>query len=160
MINLDVTSSGIKELLDNKEVDVVIHGCNCFHKLVGPVAEVLKEVTDGDIAFVDINFSQYGDINNLGTWTNSTYTINDKEVEIFNLYCQYTLSADGCDPVHWESLYTGMLDILSQVESGHTVAIGIIGCDANSRSEFTSMLNTLVKNEDELPDIDIKVVEH
>lgn len=160
MISLNVIDSSIKELLQNNEVNVVIHGCNCFHNLVGPVAETLKEATDGDIAFVDENFSQYGDINNLGTWTNQTYDINGSEVEIYNLYCQYTELTDGNDPVHWESLYTGLLDILSQIESGCSVAISKIGHNANSQVEFTLMLNNLLKDEDELPDINVIVVEH
>mgnify|MGYP005863201387 CR=1 FL=1 len=80
MINIDTTDASIKELLFDNQIDIVIHGCNCFHKLVGPVAQTLKDLTANDIAFVDINFSPYGDINNLGTYTNGTFKIANKPV--------------------------------------------------------------------------------
>lgn len=161
MINLDITNKSIQMLFADNEVDVVIHGCNCFHTFVGTIANTLNIATDSDIAFVDKNFSPYGDINNLGTWTNKIYTINGKDVDIYNFYCQYTLAAQGCDSIHWESVYNGLLEILTDVESEHTVAIAKFGDDASSQADFISILTTLIqKNDDELPDINIKVFEH
>lgn len=161
MIGLETTDKSIHQLLEDNEVDAVIHGCNCFHKMTSPIAITLNKVTDGDVAFVDVNFSEYGDINNLGTSTACTYNIYGKQVEVYNFYSQYTLTAPHCQPVHWNSVYQGLLDLLSGIESGHTVAIGGISTEANSKIEFTNLLTALIKdNDDELPDINVIVVEH
>lgn len=161
MINLDITNKSIQSLLDNNDVDVVVHGCNCFHIFTGTIADTLNAATNGDIEFVNKKFSSYGDINNLGTSSQATYFIKGKEVTVFNFYCQYTLAAQDCEPIHWESVYNGLLELLSTVESDHTVAIANFGTNTSGQSDFISIINTLIqRNDDELPDIDIIVVDH
>lgn len=158
MINLSITETGIKELIANKQVSAVIHGCNCFHGMNGPVAESLKDLTKDDIVLVDMDMSEYGDINKLGTWTNQSYTFDGHEVEIFNFYSHYTMPAAGCETIHWSSLHDGIIELLSSYESGQVIAVEHIGYSPQDRSEFSTMLNSIIKqNEDELPDIDIVI---
>lgn len=158
MINLDITELGVKELIATGSVDVVVQGCNCFHVMNGPVAESLKDLTKDDILTVDINFSQYGDINKLASWTNCEYEFDDHMVDVYNLYVQYTMPAAGCDTIHWASVHDGLIDLLSSQESGKVVGLEHLGQNAQDRSEFLSLLNSIIKqNEDELPDVDIMV---
>ena len=160
MINIDTTDQSITELLLNNQVDVVIHGCNCFHTMTGRVAKALNEITNGDVEILDKSFSPYADINNLGTYTNGVYTIEGKEVEIYNLYSQYTLSAPQCEPIHWESVYNGLYDIIEHCESNCVIAIGQIGQTPQGQTEFNQLLEDFAqKNDDYLPDVDILVVE-
>lgn len=161
MINLEVTEKSIKELLEANQVDKVVQGCNCFHTMVGPVAETLKDVTHNDIFMLDANSSPYGDINKLGTWTEGNYTVYGKDIDIYNLYVQYTLSARDCDTVHWASAHDGIYEIIEGSESGHVVAIQNFGLDNSSHFEFMDTIKQLIKNyDDELPDVDIIVFNH
>jgi len=161
MINLDVTEKSIKELLEANEVDKVVQGCNCFHTMVGTVAETLKDVTHNDIFMLDSSTSPYGDINKLGTWTEGNYTIYEKEVDIYNLYVQYTLSARDCNTIHWASAHDGIYEILEKSESGQIVAIQNFSCDSSSYNDFMNTVEQLINDyDDELPDVDIVVFNH
>lgn len=162
MINIETTERSVRELIENAEVNIVVHGCNCFHNMKSDVSQVLKEFTNNDIAEVDREFSEYGDINKLGSWTSNSYIINNTVVEMYNLYCRYTSATDGNDPIHWRSFFDGLFEILDDMcESGQVLAMEMIGSSEKDKLEFKVMLDTIVSNfERDLPDIDIILINH
>jgi hypothetical protein len=159
MINIETTERSVRELIENAEVNIVVHGCNCFHNLKSDVSQVLKELTNDDIAAIDRDFSEYGDINKLGTWTSNSYVINNAVVEIYNLYSRYTSATDGNDPIHWKSVFEGLFEILNdECESGQVLAVEALGSDERDQTEFKIMLDTILSGERDLPDVDIILI--
>jgi len=160
MINIAVTKKSVKELVSNKEVNVIVHGCNCFHKMIGPVSDSLRQLTDNNILVVDVDGSSYGDINKLGSWTSGGYEFAGHAVDIFNLYCSYTYPAAGCDAIHWASVNDALVEIISNIESGHVMGVEHIGFNSLDKTEFMSVLNDIADRYDnELPDVNVVVFE-
>lgn len=161
MIEITQSSKSIREILENHEVETVVQSCNCFHDMNGQVADILKELTNNDIFLVDKNFSLFGDINKLGEWTSDTYTLFDKEVEIFNLYTHYLPPVENTETVHWASVHDGIYEIIDQSESSDILAIENPGYDASTQAEFVTLLSGISKKyENDLPDVNIIVFQH
>jgi len=160
MINIEMTEKSIEELVNNNQVNAIVHGCNCFHKMIGPVSDRLRQLTNNNILVVDIDGSVYGDINKLGSWTTGCYEFAGHAVDIYNLYCSYTYPAAGCEAIHWNSVNDALVEILSKVESGHVIGIEHIGFNSLDKTEFMSVLNDIADQYDnELPDVNIVVFE-
>lgn len=160
MINLEITEKRIQELVEEKAINTIIQSCDCFNTMTSDVNVALQTLTNQDIGYISAKGFLYGDINNLGSFTSKTYTFDDQEVEIFNLYAEYAKSQEGFETVHWSSVYDGIVRILSQLESGSVVAVGWIR-DAEQNDVFYETLEELAKeNDNELPDVDIVIFEN
>ena len=157
MINIDIESRSIEELVLAGEVDIIVQGCNCFHLQISEFAESLKRAA-GDAAIAADHESEHGDINKLGKFTCCTLD-GERPVDIYNLYCRYALPAPNCTSIHWNSLYTGLEKIVDGAESGYVVAIQYIADSPTDREAFLPLLETFAKeNDNELPDIDIIII--
>lgn len=157
MITIDCIKGDIIEMLKNHECNAVIHGCNCFNVMGAGIAKQLKDLTDGDIYRADADTS-HGDINKLGTYSVGHY----KNIPIYNLYSQYTTAGQNCVAVHWPSVYEGLLSIIESVQSGTVIAMPYIGCGlaGGSVNDLMDVLDSIIIDEDELPDVTLKLVEY
>lgn len=72
------------QALKNKEIEVLVHGCNCFCTMGKGVAKIIKEKYP-EVYKADCN-TNYGDFNKLGT-IDTVYCIDGSI--IINAYTQY-----------------------------------------------------------------------
>jgi len=80
----------VKGNLFESDVNILVHGCNCFHVMGGGVARIVKELYPKAFS-ADKQFSFRGDIAKLGSFTSATVThhYTGKELLIINGYTQY-----------------------------------------------------------------------
>lgn len=81
----------IKEDIFKSDIDVLIHGCNCFHTMGAGIAKTVKKYYP--LAYeIDKQCSIYGDKNKLGSFTSvvcdHVYYPQNK-IRIVNAYTQY-----------------------------------------------------------------------
>jgi hypothetical protein len=114
-------------------------------------------LTNGNLLEADKK-TRYGDINKLGSFSN--YTFN--EVDIYNLYSQYTLAGCNQIAVHWESVYKGLYAIIEQMESGQTLAVPYIGCGlaGGNKADFNKVIQNILDDEKDLPDVYLIVIDY
>ena len=77
--------------IKNKNFDVFVHGCNCFHVMGGGVAKLLKDNFPG-VLKADITLTKKGDRYKLGTYS----CMIDGSVTIVNGYTQFGFGSDKC----------------------------------------------------------------
>lgn len=76
-------------ITDFKEgrIDLMVHGCNCFHTMGAgiayQIAKAFPETIKAD------NTSKYGHVLKLGTYTKALVRIDKTQQEILNVYTQY-----------------------------------------------------------------------
>jgi hypothetical protein len=78
-------NGNLVDAINNHQVDVAIHCCNCLHTMGRGMALALRKACPN--VFVADLKSPKGDSNKLGTYTHALYA--DKAVTIINLYGQY-----------------------------------------------------------------------
>lgn len=92
-----ITKGNLLTLFDNKVIDVLVHGCNCFHTMGAGIAKQIKEkyyaAYEADLQTIK------GDKNKLGTY--SSIQINDNQF-IINAYTQYHFY--GNRPIDYDAL--------------------------------------------------------
>ena len=110
------------------DVDVLIHGCNCFHTMGGGVAYLVKgyypEAYDADV-----NNSHMGDLHKLGTytqWTGPNIYNEDKQITVVNLYSQYDYNAKE-KPFDYNAFKRGIIAILEEF-GDKVIGMPMIGC--------------------------------
>jgi O-acetyl-ADP-ribose deacetylase (regulator of RNase III) len=93
------------EMGRNNEVDIIVHGCNCFNVMgAGIAAQIAKQFPDAKLADDE---TVRGDAGKLGT-----YTIGmDGRLVILNAYTQYSTSKNGEDVFE----YTAFERVLSKI---------------------------------------------
>jgi O-acetyl-ADP-ribose deacetylase (regulator of RNase III) len=157
MIDLSYETGNLIEYINDSWCDVAVHGANCFHVMGAGVALQLNMLTNGNLLEADKK-TRYGDINKLGSFSN--YTFN--EVDIYNLYSQYTLAGCNQIAVHWESVYKGLYAIIEQMESGQTLAVPYIGCGlaGGNKADFNKVIQNILDDEKDLPDVYLIVIDY
>lgn len=70
------------------EFDVIIHGCNCFHKMGAGIALEIKRAFP-EAYECDIDSFKYGDIKKLGNYSAVFYD----DLVVINAYTQYKYSS-------------------------------------------------------------------
>lgn len=121
-MRINVIYGNIIDRIKQKDIEVVIHGANCFHTMGSGVARALDTHTKGALLTADIDNSLYGDINKLGEYTIAEYD----GVSYYNLYSQHTYGRDGV-MVHWDSVEKGLISIF-KANAGERTLIPLIGC--------------------------------
>ncbi len=146
MISVQRITSNLVHLIRQDEIDVAVHGCNCFHRMGRGIAPILNELSDGALLQADME-SPFGDINKMGTTTHAMIG----NVKVYNAYTQYVwyVSVPG-EPiyVHWESFYRAMCSIIgTMINEGHSrIAIPLIGCGLarGDIADFNRVIQSLV----------------
>jgi len=85
------------DLFDQKILDIMVHGCNCFHTMGAGIAKQIKQKYKKAYE-ADLNTIK-GDKNKLGSY--SFVQLNDKQF-IINAYTQYHFN--GTNPLDYDAL--------------------------------------------------------
>ena len=92
-----VTKGNLLTLFENNNIDILVHGCNCFHTMGAGIAKQIKEkyyvAYQADLETIK------GDKNKLGTY--SSVQINNTQF-IINAYTQYYFY--GKRPIDYDAL--------------------------------------------------------
>ena len=92
-----VTKGNLLTLFENNNIDILVHGCNCFHTMGAGIAKQIKEkyyvAYQADLQTIK------GDKNKLGTY--SSVQINNTQF-IINAYTQYYFY--GKRPIDYDAL--------------------------------------------------------
>lgn len=111
------------QLFEYGNYDVLVHGCNCFHRMGSGIAKQIAQrwpkVVDADRA------TEYGDINRLGSFTHYSLTPTK---HVVNLYTQYTYGITPEVKVHYASLRQGLISIARYFGLNTAIIMPWIGC--------------------------------
>jgi len=107
----------------SSDMQVIAHGCNCFHTMSAGIAKEIK--IKYPQAFAADKATIYGDINKLGTYSRATIT--EIPLDIINCYTQHKF---GTDKVHVD--YDAIIKVMTKIKNDYSPAIRIgfprIGC--------------------------------
>lgn len=98
----------VKAFLDG-EVDVLVHGANCFHTMGSGVAKLIKEKLPE--AYKEDLKTKRGDVLKLGTSSYTKAYLRDNSTHkglVFNVYSQYNYGNDGKRYLEYGSLASGL----------------------------------------------------
>jgi O-acetyl-ADP-ribose deacetylase (regulator of RNase III) len=88
---MNLVQGNLIEMAKNNEVDIIVHGCNCFNTMgAGIAASIAKEFPD---AYNADQETVRGDAGKLGCYTIGMHG----RLVIINAYTQYGMSRDGKD---------------------------------------------------------------
>lgn len=142
------------KMAKNKEVDVVIHQCNCFHTMGGGIAKTIKKVFP-EAYKADLT-TKYGDKEKMGSFS----CVNIKNVLICNMYSQYHHGSDKIQ-TDYDSFRKGLQSIslfIKELEGEETMRIGLprlIGC-ALAGGDWNVVEKII---EEELSHLDVVIVD-
>ena len=115
---MDFIKGDLLDLFEKKEIDILVHGCNCFHTMGAGIAKQIKnkyyQAYNADLLTVK------GDKNKLGTY--SIVDIGDQY--IINAYTQYHFY--GKKPIDYEAL-KNVFTLINNNFSNKTIGIPKIG---------------------------------
>jgi O-acetyl-ADP-ribose deacetylase (regulator of RNase III) len=108
------------EMGRNNEVDIIVHGCNCFNVMgAGIAAQIAQQFPDAKLADDE---TVRGDAGKLGT-----YTIGmDGRLVILNAYTQYSTSASGEDVFEYNA-FKRVLDKIAHRFGAWRIGLPMIG---------------------------------
>lgn len=88
---MDVIEGNLLDMAEEGEFDIIVHGCNCFHKMGSGIA---KQIATRYPHIEDIDFStQYGSKEKLGNFSyGRVQGINRTSFILVNAYTQYKWS--------------------------------------------------------------------
>lgn len=78
---------------ENGEFDVIVHGCNCFHTMGAGIAGQLARKYP-EVLQTDIEESEFGDKNKLGSYTAVQIETDDALFTVVNAYTQFECGGD------------------------------------------------------------------
>ena len=88
---MKVVKGDLIEMGKNNEVDIILHGCNCFNTMgAGIAAQIASNFPDAKLADDE---TLRGDAGKLGTYTIGMHG----RLTIFNVYTQYSMSYHNKD---------------------------------------------------------------
>lgn len=139
------------EMLKNGEIDVLIHGCNCWHTMGAGIAKHIK--TNFPQAYEADKQTSYGDKNKLGTYSQATFDIQGRKVTVINAYTQFNMGG-GVDHFSYET-FTKLLQNIKKNYGDKKIGLPLIGCGLAGGDEqrILSMI------EEHFEGIDYKLVE-
>lgn len=110
---------------ENGDIDVLVHGCNCFCVMGAGIARAIKEQYP-NAYYIDQQTAR-GDVNKLGTINGVFYTTSlGNTLAIVNAYTQFSF---GHDQVHAD--YTAIRNCMMEIKkkfSGRRIGLPMIGC--------------------------------
>ncbi len=100
-----LVQGNLLEMGKNNEVDIIIHGCNCFNVMgAGIAAQIAQQFPDAKLADDE---TVRGDAGKLGTYTVGMHG----RLVILNCYTQYSTSKNGEDVFE----YTAFQRVLDKI---------------------------------------------
>ncbi len=105
----------IIELTKSGEIDIIVHGCNCFCKMGSGVAKLVRK--NFPVAYYADQDTVRGDVNKLGTITTSATLYKGRLIYVFNAYTQYKYGYFGKRYVDYEALRSCFRMVANVVKS-------------------------------------------
>jgi O-acetyl-ADP-ribose deacetylase (regulator of RNase III) len=109
--------------------DVIVHGCNCFHKMGAGIALQIARAYPG--AYLADRQTCFKDKNKLGTyskWTGKNIHFSEKEITIVNAYTQFYYGIKGNKiPFDYNAL-SKVLPIIRGSFKDKSICFPKIGC--------------------------------
>lgn len=121
---MKVIVGNLLDLFDASEFDVIAHGCNCFHTMGSGIAVQIRDRYAGAYA-VDVEYTEYGDINKLGGFT-YCYPFENSKKKLYNLYTQFGFGSDRVY-VNYDALSLSLYKV-NELEKGRKIGLPLIGC--------------------------------
>ena len=92
---LQIVKGNLLDLAENKEFDIIVHGCNCFNAMGAGIALQIKRRYPS--AYLADQRTLSGDIRKLGDYTFGKWTSNtqDHSFVIINAYTQFGMARAG-----------------------------------------------------------------
>lgn len=112
------------ELFGNSKIDVLVHGCNCFHTMGAGIAKIIKETYPE--ALKSDKQTRYGDKNKLGTYSFANILVNGNEQYIVNAYTQFNYGR-GKDLFSYET-FPKLLNSIKEEFGELRIGLPLIGC--------------------------------
>lgn len=128
-MTLQIEKGNLAELLENGEIDVIIHQCNCLNTMHNQVSAGIAGVLEKypEVAAADGTYIR-GDINQLGKFILIPIITNSgKKAYICNLYSQYlTGLQNNTTPTSYSAMKTGLKNAAYSIkkEIGENAKIG------------------------------------
>lgn len=107
--------------LFSKDIQVIVHGANCFNTMGSGVARIIHD--EYPLAYVEDCKTIKGDKNKLGTytfWTGPHFRIPNKTVTIVNAYSQYDF---GRNPNQVFANYEAITKVMNKINQDFPVSI-------------------------------------
>lgn len=132
---IETEQGNLIELLENDEIDVLIHQTNCFQTMgkqsASGIAKALGEKYEA-VALADLTYKE-GDINQLGKYIVVPVTTESGEQKlIVNLYSQYAYGNMYGTPTSYSAMRTGLKNLSNYLRKtyGTSLRIGTypLGC--------------------------------
>lgn len=137
--NKEVKGGNIVTMANNNDVDIIVHGCNCFNvKGAGLALSIFDEYPE---AYEVDNATKKGDKKKLGTYTHAVAKRNGKDVIIVNAYTQYHYGRDNKLYTDYEAVRKVFKKISADF-SGKSIAIPKIGAGL-ANGCWISIANTI-----------------
>lgn len=117
---MNLVQGNLIEIAKRNEVDIIVHGCNCFNTMgAGIAASIAKEFPD---AYNADQETVRGDAGKLGSYTIGLHG----RLVIINAYTQYGTSRDGKDVFEYTA-FERVLDKLAHRFSSYRFGFPMIG---------------------------------
>lgn len=134
----------ILQNIDPEKQTVILHGCNCFHKMGAGIALYLK--TRYPAIYAADKETPYGEYSKLGSYSKAT----EGNLTILNCYTQYSTGPkfDGTPPVEYHAIKQCLLSISEQYK-GWEIRTPMIGCGlaGGDWDKVKSMFDSILSNE-------------
>lgn len=135
----EIKNGDIVNLANNNQVDLIVHGCNCFNvKGAGLAKSIFDEYPE---AYAADNATIKGDRKKLGTYTHAEVERNGKKIIIVNAYTQYKYGRD--DDLYAD--YEAIRKVFKKINNdfpGKNIAIPKIGAGL-ANGCWISIANTI-----------------
>lgn len=143
--------------LTEGDVDVLVHGCNCFHAMGGGIARQIKTLWP-EVAKADKQNSTYAARGKLGLFTSAIVPRDDgSKGVVINAYTQYKYSSQDAQ-VDYEAIECAFKTIVD-VYHNSDVVIGIpkigAGLAGGDWDKIEGIINTIL---DSRPDAKLSIV--
>lgn len=120
-----VKGGNLIEMLENDEIDILIHQCNCFQSLgEGISSGIARAIGDRypETMEADLTYSK-GDINQLGKYIIVPITTRSGLTKhIVNVYSQYDYGLKNGVPTHYEAMRIALEHLAFELESLHALS--------------------------------------
>jgi O-acetyl-ADP-ribose deacetylase (regulator of RNase III) len=105
---MELVQGNLLEMGKNNELDIIVHGCNCFNTMGGGIAaQIAVQFPDAKLADDE---TIRGDAGKLGTYTIGMHG----RLVILNAYTQYGMSRDGVDVFEYNAFERVLSKIITR----------------------------------------------
>lgn len=144
--NVIVRKIDLFEMFNTGQVNIIMHGCNCFCRMGSGVAKIVREKYPE--AYKADKLTIPGDKSKLGTYTYARYTEDNSSVKyVINAYTQYDYGYDGKCRFNYEA-FEKIMKCIDDKFQGSIIAMPWIGCGlaGGDRTKVKEVLDRVIKN--------------